>query len=104
MGHDRQPEHPRYSQRISRAGAARADPAAEPGPGVGCDGAGFRRAGPGGLVQRARPVWNLYYAQIPDKINVIAYISSVAGNSGANDTCQPADTTLPLTDPAPPPA
>jgi len=44
-------------------------------------------------------VWNLYYAQIPDKVNVIAYISSVADQSGGNDTCQASDTTLPLTDP-----
>jgi len=44
-------------------------------------------------------VWNLYYAQIPDKVNVIAYISSVADQSGGNDTCQAADAALPLTDP-----
>jgi len=30
----------------------------------------------------------------------MAYISSVADNSGGNDSCQPADTTLPLTSPA----
>jgi hypothetical protein len=45
-------------------------------------------------------VWNLYYAQLPAKTNVMAYISSVADNSGGNDSCQPADTTLPLTSPA----
>lgn len=45
-------------------------------------------------------VWNLYYAQLPDKTRVIAYISSVADQSGGNDSCQGADTTLPLTDPA----
>jgi len=44
-------------------------------------------------------VWNLYYAALPNKVNVIAYISSVADQSGGNDTCQPSDTTLPLTDP-----
>jgi hypothetical protein len=45
-------------------------------------------------------VWNLYYNQLPDKTRVIAYISSVADQSGGNDSCQPADTTLPLTDTA----
>ena len=42
-------------------------------------------------------VWNLYYAQLPNKANVIAYISSVADNSGGNDTCQASDTSLALT-------
>jgi hypothetical protein len=42
-------------------------------------------------------VWNLYYAQLPARTRVMAYISSVADNSGGNDSCQPADTTLPLT-------
>jgi len=45
-------------------------------------------------------VWNLYYAALPDKVNVIAYISSVADQSGGNDSCTPADDTLPLTDTA----
>ena len=42
-------------------------------------------------------VWDRYYAMLPDKANVIAYISSVADNSGGNDDCQPGDTSLPLT-------
>jgi hypothetical protein len=42
-------------------------------------------------------VWNLYYAMLPTKTNVIAYISSVADNSGANDDCQAADATTALT-------
>jgi hypothetical protein len=42
-------------------------------------------------------VWNLYYAKLPTKTNVIAYISSVADNSGGNDNCQTADATTPLT-------
>jgi hypothetical protein len=42
-------------------------------------------------------VWNLYYAQLPNKANVIAYVSSVADNSGGNDTCQASDTALALT-------
>jgi hypothetical protein len=42
-------------------------------------------------------IWDLYYAQLPNKTNVIAYVSSVADNSGGNDSCQPADTSLPVT-------
>jgi hypothetical protein len=44
-------------------------------------------------------VWDRYYAMLPAKTRVIAYISSVADNSGNDDTCTPADTTLPLTSP-----
>jgi F5/8 type C domain-containing protein len=44
-------------------------------------------------------VWDRYYAMLPTKTNVIAYISSVADNSGRNDDCQPGDTTTPLTSP-----
>lgn len=43
-------------------------------------------------------VWDLYYAQLPNKANVMAYISSVADGSGYNDSCQPADMSLSLTD------
>jgi hypothetical protein len=42
-------------------------------------------------------VWDRYYAMLPTKTNVIAYISSVADNSGGNDNCQPADATTSLT-------
>ena len=42
-------------------------------------------------------VWNLYYAQLPNKANVIAYISSVADQSGGNDSCQASDASLSLT-------
>jgi hypothetical protein len=42
-------------------------------------------------------VWDRYYAMLPNKTNVIAYISSVADNSGGNDSCQAADTSVPLT-------
>jgi Beta-galactosidase len=45
-------------------------------------------------------VWNLYYAMLPNKVNVIAYISSVADQSGGNDSCQTSDASLPLTDTA----
>jgi hypothetical protein len=44
-------------------------------------------------------VWNLYYAQLPDKANVMAYQSSMADQSGGNDGCQASDTALPLTSP-----
>ena len=42
-------------------------------------------------------VWNLYYSMLPNKTNVIAYISSVADNSGGNDPCQSSDDSLSLT-------
>jgi hypothetical protein len=42
-------------------------------------------------------VWNLYYAQLPVKTRVIAYISSVADQSGGNDSCQASDTSVSLT-------
>jgi F5/8 type C domain len=42
-------------------------------------------------------VWNLYYAQLSNKTNVIAYISSVADQSGGNDSCQASDASLALT-------
>ncbi len=45
-------------------------------------------------------VWDRYYAMLPDKTNVIAYISSVADNSGGNDDCRSFDTSIPLTSPA----
>jgi F5/8 type C domain len=45
-------------------------------------------------------VWDRYYAMLPDKTNVIAYISSVADDSGDNDDCQPGDASMPVTSPA----
>jgi hypothetical protein len=42
-------------------------------------------------------VWNLYYGGLPDKANVIAYVSSVADGSGADDSCQSGDASVPLT-------
>jgi hypothetical protein len=42
-------------------------------------------------------VWDRYYAMLPNKTNVIAYISSVADQSGGNDSCQTSDTSLALT-------
>jgi hypothetical protein len=45
-------------------------------------------------------VWDRYYAQLPVKTRAMAYISSVADNSGSNDSCQPADATLSPASPA----
>jgi Beta-galactosidase len=47
-------------------------------------------------------VWQLYYAQLPAayKTRVMAYVSSVADNSGGNDTCQAGDDSLALTTPS----
>jgi hypothetical protein len=42
-------------------------------------------------------VWDRYYAMLPNKANVIAYISSVADQSGGNDLCAAGDDVLPLT-------
>jgi hypothetical protein len=42
-------------------------------------------------------VWNRYYALLPDKTKVVAYVSSVADESGADDSCQPGDDKLPVT-------
>jgi hypothetical protein len=36
-------------------------------------------------------VWDRFYANLPNKKNVVVYVSSVADNSGANDSCQPTD-------------
>ncbi len=45
-------------------------------------------------------VWQLYYANLPSKTNVIAYISSVADQSGGNDLCTSTDDAQSLTSPA----
>jgi len=45
-------------------------------------------------------VWDRYYAMLPDKSKVVAYVSSVADRSGNDGSCQPSDDTLPLTSPA----
>jgi hypothetical protein len=44
-------------------------------------------------------VWNLYYSKLWYKSRVMAYLSSVADESGDNDTCQPSDDSLPLNSP-----
>jgi hypothetical protein len=45
----------------------------------------------------AGAVWDRYYAMLPNKTNVIAYISSVADQSGGNDLCAAGDDVMPLT-------
>jgi hypothetical protein len=52
---------------------------------------------PGDGTTGAGAVWDRYYAMLPGKARVIAYISSVADQSGHDDSCQPGDTSLPLT-------
>lgn len=42
-------------------------------------------------------VWNRYYAMLPGKSRVVAYVSSVADESGGNDSCQAGDASIPLT-------
>jgi hypothetical protein len=42
-------------------------------------------------------VWNRYYAMLPDKTNVVAYVSSVGDESGDDDSCQHEDDSLPVT-------
>jgi hypothetical protein len=41
-------------------------------------------------------VWDRYYSMLPDKTNVMAYISSVADRSGGDDCGQPTDNSVPL--------
>jgi hypothetical protein len=54
---------------------------------------------PNDAVTGVGAVWNRYYAMVPDKTNVVAYVSSVADMSGNDDSCQAADNLLPLTSP-----
>ena len=44
-------------------------------------------------------VWAQFYAGLPDKTHVVAYVSSVADGSGENDSCTPVDDTVALTSP-----
>ncbi len=41
-------------------------------------------------------VWDTFYAQLPVKKNVVAYVSSMADHSGHDDSCQSSDATVPL--------
>jgi hypothetical protein len=45
-------------------------------------------------------VWDRYYSMLPDKTRVVAYVSSVADESGGDDSCRAGDDGLPLTSPA----
>jgi hypothetical protein len=45
-------------------------------------------------------VWDRYYALLPDKAGVMAYVSSVADRSGGDDATEPSDIAVPLTSPA----
>jgi glycosyl hydrolase family 42 (putative beta-galactosidase) len=42
-------------------------------------------------------VWQQFYADLPDKRNVVAYISSMANLPGEDDVCAPGDASVPLT-------
>lgn len=44
-------------------------------------------------------VWDRYYSMLPDKAGVVAYVSSVADESGGDDSCQAGDDGVPLTSP-----
>jgi hypothetical protein len=43
-------------------------------------------------------VWQKFYADLPDKNRVVAYVSSMADGSGSDDSCTSADATIPVTD------
>jgi len=45
-------------------------------------------------------VWHRYYAKIPNRSRVIAYVSSVADGSGHDDGTLAADASVPLSSPA----
>jgi Beta-galactosidase len=44
-------------------------------------------------------VWHRFYADLPDKRNVVAYVSSMADRSGGDDSCAPGDRAVAVTDP-----
>jgi len=43
-------------------------------------------------------VWHRFYADLPDKRNVVAYVSSLADGSGGDDSCKTGDRTKAITD------
>jgi hypothetical protein len=71
-------------------------------PGLGILPRGFQSALnnnlPDGLIG-VGAVWDRVYAGLVDKTNVVAYVSSLADNSGANAGCQPIDATVALDSP-----
>jgi hypothetical protein len=52
---------------------------------------------PSGTPTGVGAVWSRYYALLPDKTSAVAYVSSVADESGDDDSCQRGDDSLPLT-------
>ena len=52
---------------------------------------------PTGTPTGVGAVWSRYYALLPDKTDAVAYVSSVADESGDDDSCQRGDDSLPLT-------
>lgn len=44
-------------------------------------------------------VWDRFYAFLPDRRNVVAYVSSMADLSGGDDSCQPGDSAVALDSP-----
>jgi hypothetical protein len=45
-------------------------------------------------------VWHRFYADLPIKRNVVAYVSSMADRSGNDDSCAPGDRSVAITNPA----
>ncbi|MGN6608714.1 MAG: hypothetical protein ACTHMS_17100 [Jatrophihabitans sp.] len=72
-----------------------------PGSGIRPD--GWKRAIaanlPDGLIG-VGAAWDVFYGALTQRTHVVVYVSSVADGSGGNDSCQSADTSVSLTDPA----
>src|SRR5262249_48586029 len=69
-----------YFQLLTPGGGTRPD-------GYERDVAGYLPAG----VTGAGAVWHRFYADLPDKRNVVAYVSSLADGSGRDDSCAAGD-------------
>lgn len=41
-------------------------------------------------------VWDVFYEQLPQRSDLVAYVSSVADGSGGDDLCEPGDAAVPL--------
>lgn len=50
---------------------------------------------PPGLLG-AGGAWDVFYARLPRDPRIVGYVSSVADNSGGNDSCTPSDGSVPL--------
>ncbi len=74
-------------------------------PGMGTRVSGYNQAisaklAPSGDQTMGRgAVWHKFYEYLPDKQNVVAYVSSMADNSGNNDLCQDTDANVSISDP-----